>query len=134
MRFGVCILLAAVAAAQTAPTMKQLMLDLIHPASNNLLLLINRGGPNNEAEWAEARRSALTLAECGNLLTAPGLGRDQNQWLKDARTLADAGSAAYAAASAKDAKALAAAAERLDASCTDCHKQYRPNVFPSRPD
>jgi len=121
----------SVAAAQTnAPTMKQLMVDLIHPASNSILLLVNRGGPENGAEWAEARRSALALAECGDLLTIPGRARDQNQWLKDARALADAGSAAYAAASSKDIKSLQAAAEKLDLSCTTCHKHYRPNVFP----
>ena len=33
-------------------------------------------------------------------------------------------------AQAKDMKALAALAEPLDASCTMCHKHFRPNVFP----
>jgi hypothetical protein len=124
------ILLSVVTAQTTAPTMNQLMLDLIHPASNTILLLINRGGPENDAEWAEARRSALTLAECGNLLTMPGRARDQIQWLKDAKMLVDAGSAAYVVASAKDPKGLVASAEKLDTSCTTCHKHYRPNVFP----
>ena len=44
--------------------------------------------------------------------------------------LADIGAAGYKAAQAKDFKALAALTESLDASCTTCHKQYRPNVFP----
>ena len=44
--------------------------------------------------------------------------------------LVDAGNAAYKAAEAKNAQALAAVAAPLDASCTNCHKQYRPNVFP----
>jgi cytochrome c553 len=111
-------------------TTKQLMLDLIHPASNEILLLINRGGPKDENDWGAARRSALTLAESGNSLMAPGRARDQGDWAKDAKMLADAGAAAYRAAQAKDAQALAAVAEPLDASCTACHKQYRPNVFP----
>jgi hypothetical protein len=110
--------------------MKQLMLDLIHPASNQILLSIFRGGPKEEAEWASVRRSALTLAEAGPLLTARGRARDSAEWQKDVRLLAAAGAAAYKAAQAKDAKALAAAAELLDASCTACHKQFRPNVFP----
>ena len=55
-------------APQPVATMKQLMVDVIHPASNALLLLINRGGPSDDKEWAEARRSALILAESGNLL------------------------------------------------------------------
>ena len=134
---AVFILVGAFALAQTASktlppaaTMKQIMLDLIHPASNEILLSVYRGGPKNDAEWAAVRRSALVLAEAGTLLTVPGRARDQSDWPKDAKLLGDSGTAAYRAALAKDAQALAAIAELLDASCTTCHKQYRPNVFP----
>ncbi len=123
------LILASSALPQTEfATTKQLMLDLIHPASNDLLLSIFRGGPKDEAEWASARRSALTLAEAGNLLRARGPA--QPDWDRNSKLLSDAGAAAYKAAQAKDAKALAAVAEPLDASCTTCHKQFRPNVFP----
>jgi cytochrome c556 len=50
--------------------------------------------------------------------------------MKDAKLLADVGSSAYKAAQAKDGNALAALAGAVDASCTTCHKQYRPNVYP----
>jgi cytochrome c556 len=113
-----------------AATMKQLMVDFIHPASNDILLFVSRGAPNDEKEWAAVRRGALTLAESGNLLMLRGRARDQGDWMKDARLLVDAGTAAYKAAQAKDLKALAALADSFDASCTTCHKQYRPNVFP----
>jgi hypothetical protein len=111
-------------------SVKQLMLDLIHPSSNDILLAINRGGPKDEREWAAVRRSAVTLAESGNLLMLRGRARDQADWLKDAKLLVDAGNAAYKAAQAKDANALAAVGGAMDNSCTTCHKQYRPNVFP----
>jgi hypothetical protein len=111
-------------------SVKQLMLDLIHPASNDILLAIYRGGPNTETEWAAVRRAALTLAESGNLLMLRGRARDQGDWPKDAKLLVDAGNAAYKAAQAKDSNALSALAPALDASCTTCHKHYRPNVFP----
>jgi len=111
-------------------SVKQLMLDLIHPASNDILLAIYRGGPNTETEWAAVRRAAVTLAESGNLLMMRGRARDQGDWLKDAKLLVDAGNAAYKAAQAKDSNALVALAPALDASCTTCHKHYRPNVFP----
>jgi cytochrome c556 len=134
---GLFVLIAAIASAQTpaespqaVATMKQLMLDLIHPASNDILLFVNRGSPKADVEWAAVRRSALALAESGSLLTMPGRARDQGDWMKDAKTMADIGAAAYKAARAKDFPALAALAESLDASCTACHKQYRPNVFP----
>lgn len=115
--------------AHTA-TMKQLMLDMIHPASNDILFLVYRGGPANENEWATVRRSALTLAESGNLLMMPGRARDDADWSKDVKMLVDAGASAYKAAEAKNVQALAAVAAPLDSSCTNCHKQYRPNVFP----
>lgn len=116
--------------SQTAPTMKQLMLDLIHPASNDILLFVNRGAPKTDAEWAAVRRGAITLAESGTLLTTRPGARDQGDWTKNARMLADVGAAAYRAARSKDFKALASLTESLDASCTTCHQQYRPNVFP----
>jgi cytochrome c556 len=126
-----CVVVLAVmetlAFAQAPATMKEIMLDLIHPASNDILLYVNRGAPKSDAEWAVVRRSALTLQESGDLLAKRN---SQDDWQKDAKMLADAGAAAYQAAQAKDFQALAALTESLDASCTTCHKQYRPNVFP----
>jgi cytochrome c556 len=134
---GTLFLVGAAALAQapsepfpTAASVKQLMLDLIHPSSNDILLVIYRGGPKDDQEWAAVRRAAVTLAESGNLLMMPGRVRDRADWMKDAKLLVDAGNAAYKAAQAKDGNALAALAGALDASCTTCHKQYRPNVFP----
>ena|ERR1700733_6146074 len=125
---AVFILAGAAAWAQTA-TMKQLMLDLIHPASNDIQLFVNRGAPKSDAEWALVRRSALTLAESGDLLTTRGQNF-QGDWAKDAKALSDVGTAAYKAAQAKDFATLAGLTDSLDASCTNCHKQFRPNVFP----
>jgi len=125
---GLLLLASSALSQPDSATTKQLMLDLVHPASNDLLLSIFRGGPKDDSEWAAVRRSALSLAESGNLLRARGPA--QPEWARDAKLLSDAGAAAYKAAQAKDAKALAAVAEPLDASCTTCHKQFRPNVFP----
>ena len=115
--------------AQAPASMKQLMLDLIHPASNEILLFVNRGAPKSDSEWAAVRRSALTLEEAGALLTMHGPANDQG-WAKDAKLLGDAGAAVYKAAQARDLNAVAVLTDALDASCTTCHKQYRPNVFP----
>ncbi len=129
---GILFLAGTIAFAQA--TIRQLMLDLIYPSSNEILLAIYRGGPpdkpKDEKEWAVVRRAAVTLAESGNMLTMRGRARDQGDWIKDAKLLVDAGNAAYKAAQAKDANALAALAGTIDVSCTTCHKQYRPNVFP----
>lgn len=128
-RSWIALFMLTGAFAQAPATMKQLMLDLIHPASNEILLFVNRGAPKTEQDWAAVRRSALTLAESGDLLISRGRSGDSD-WIKDSQALADVGTAAYHAAQAKDLSALAALTHSLDASCTTCHKQYRPNVFP----
>jgi len=112
---------------QPVASMKQLMLEVIYPASNNVLLAINRE-PADDKEWAEVRRGALMLAESGNLLI---MRNRAAAWVADAKLLMDAGAAAYKAAEAKDPRALVAVADRIDTSCTTCHKQYRPAIFPS---
>ena len=127
---GLLLLAGAALAQEPVATMKQLMVDMIYPASNEILLVVNRGGPSDEKEWTAVRRSAMTLAESGNLLMMRGRARDQGDWMKDAKMLVDAGTAAYKAAEARDPNALARLTEQLDASCTTCHKQYRSNVFP----
>lgn len=119
---------------QTQPvgTMMELMYSMVHPASNAILLTVNRGGPQNDKDWAAVQSSAVQLAESGNILMMRGRARDQGEWIKDAKALVDVGAAAYKAAKAKDANALAALTGPLDASCVNCHKQYRPNVHPKQ--
>jgi len=131
---ALCLLLPRSAVAQAPPsdtlqpvaTMKQLMLEIIHPASNDILLAVNRGPLRTDQEWARVRRGAIVLAESGNLLIMRNRASD---WVNEARSLIEVGSAAYKAADAKDQKALAALTDRLDATCTSCHKKFRPALF-----
>ena len=130
------VVLAAGAAVAQAPesqpvgTMREFMTSVVYPPTNELLLSMNRGAPANAREWAAVQRSAIQLAESGNLLMMRGRAMDQGQWLKEARGLVDVGAAAYKAAGAKDALALRALEAPLNASCVNCHRQYRPNVHP----
>src|SRR5439155_17870696 len=66
-------------------SVKQLMLDLIHPSSNDILFAIYRGGPKDDQEWAAVRRSAVTLAESGNLLMLRARALHQGDWMRDAK-------------------------------------------------
>jgi len=111
---------------QIVGTMSQLMIDIIYPTSNDIFY-IERTPPSNDWEWAAIERTALILAESGNLLMMPGRARDQGDWIKDSKMLVDAGNAAFKAAKAKDMDAVLAVNEQLVASCTTCHQQYRPN-------
>jgi len=118
-------------AYQPVGTMAEFMTSMVHPNSNDILLSITRGGPQNDKEWMALQKSAVALAEAGNLLIMRGRAF-QGDWNKDAKMLVDAGNATYKAAKAKDPKALTDLSAQIDASCTACHKQYRPNVYPKQ--
>ena len=129
---AVCLVSPSAIAQAPAPefqpvaTMKQLMVEIIHPASNEILLAVNRGQLRSDQEWAAVRRAALALAESGNLLIMRNRAGD---WVAESRSLIDVGTAVYKAADAKDAKAVASLTDRIDASCTSCHKRFRPALF-----
>lgn len=66
------------------------------------------------------------LAETGNLLLLPGRAKDNDQWMKNAEALVDAGSAAFKAANSKDANALTHIGDKIDETCETCHAKYLP--------
>jgi len=112
---------------QVIDSMSDLMVSMVYPATNNILLFVYRGGPQTDTDWASVQRSAVLLAESGNVLLMRGPAGDQGDWAKDAKALVDAGAATYKAARAKDTRALLAVDQPVNASCVNCHKQYRFN-------
>ena len=131
---GVLLLVGAAMAqdsgtAQPVGSMSDIMVSMIYPAANEILIFANRA-PADDKEWIALQRSAVRLGESGNLLMMRGHALNQGDWIKDAKLLVDVGAAAYKAAKAKDANAVAALQDQINASCTTCHKQYRPNVYP----
>src|SRR5207244_10471640 len=64
--------------------------DRHRTASDFILLVVNRRGPADEREWAEIRRSAMTIAESANLLIMRNRNAD---WVGDARALTEIGRA-----------------------------------------
>jgi mono/diheme cytochrome c family protein len=108
-------------------SMSDLMVSMVYPPTNNILLFVYRGGPQSDADWASVQRSAVLLAESGNVLLMRGPTGDPGDWAKDAKALVDAGAATYKAARARDTRALLAVDQPINASCVNCHKQYRFN-------
>jgi cytochrome c556 len=113
---------------QAVGTMSDIMVSMVYPAANSLLLSIYRGGPQDDQEWAAVKHSAVLLAESGSVLLMRGPAGGQGDWAQDAKMLVDVGAAAYKAAGSKDANALLAVAQPLNAACATCHKQYRANI------
>jgi hypothetical protein len=136
MRFvrmaGVLLVLLAGSAMAQAPTFQpvgtihQIMLGIVKPASDVIFAVPNHK-PKTEQEWAIIQNNALTLAEAGNLLMLPGRAKDNGEWIKDAKSLVGAGSEAFTAANAKDAKALEDIGDKIEDTCEACHAKYLPN-------
>jgi hypothetical protein len=107
-------------------TMSELMVKIIYPTSDAVFYITTRT-PKDDAEWNDLQAKTLMLAESGNLLLLPIYARDQDRWMKDAKLMLDAGTAAFKAAKAKDLPALEALNDQLYESCVTCHQHYRAN-------
>jgi cytochrome c556 len=139
MRGLVLFLIAGAAAMAQAPTtfqpvgtMRQLMIDMIYPASD-AIFYVDRDSPKKPQDWELLRMQALTLAESGNLLMMDGRARDQKNWILESKMLIDIGGKAYKAAQTKDVEGIRALNDSLNAACVVCHYQYRPGYHRRRP-
>lgn len=117
-------------AAGTAPkptTTKELMLDLIYPASD-ALFYVDEDDVKSPVEWNRLSERALALSQAAIALTTPGQawGGNSDQWKADAKLLLDVSLKAFRGAKAKDLAALQALNAELYESCQSCHVHYRP--------
>jgi hypothetical protein len=110
-----------------AATMKELMVDLIFPTSNELFY-VSRNEPKTDGEWMRLEMNFLALAESASALMAPPRARDQGQWMKDGKLLLDVAVKAYRYAKARDYAALTTPElnEEIYEACQACHVNYRP--------
>jgi hypothetical protein len=111
--------------ARPVDTVSELMVQVVYPTSDAVFYIETRT-PETEAGWIELQAKLLVLAESANLLMMPGRAKDQDKWMKDAKLMLDAGTAAYRAARRRDVAAITAASEPLLTSCITCHQDYRP--------
>lgn len=117
---------------QTAPgphpvgNMGELMRLVIYPTSDAVFYISTRT-PRTDAEWTDLQAKTLMLAESANLLMLPGLARDRDRWMADAKLMLDAGTDAFKAARGRNLEALEAVNDALYESCVSCHRHYRPN-------
>lgn len=83
--------------------------------------------------WEKVENSALALAESANLILIPGrvcsngkpVPVEREDFQKAAKTLADAGMAAYKAAQSKNLDAMVEVSGTVADACAICHETYR---------
>jgi cytochrome c556 len=80
----------------------------------------------NAAGWTKTKGDADRLHAVALKLQDPKIGKTtEPEWNKQAKAFADLSAAASKAAAAKDAKALAQAANDMSDNCAACHKVYK---------
>jgi hypothetical protein len=112
-------------ALKSIGTMKELMVNLIFPTSNEIFY-VGRNEQKSEKDWLDLQNNALMLGESANILMAENRARDKDRWMKDAKLLWDAGDKAFKAAKARDLEGLKALNGDLYEACQSCHEHYRP--------
>ena len=114
-------------AAPKPVTTKELMLDLIYPASD-ALFYVDSDDVKTAVEWNRLSERALALSQAALALTTPGQawGGNSDQWKADAKLLLDVSLKAYRGAKEKNLEAIQALNAELYESCQSCHVHYRP--------
>ena len=120
-----CGFVLPILAAPAQPSLKDVMVKVVEPASN-ALFYISREPPQSDEQWKTLQGQALMLLEIANSLTTPARAKDKRQWMRDAKLLIDASAAAYEAANAKSLTALEALNDPLYTACATCHEHYLP--------
>jgi hypothetical protein len=83
--------------------------------------------PETDEDWEEVWAAGVSLAESGNLLMMPPRAVD-DEWIRLAGEMVDAGAEAAAAALSRDPEAVLAAGEVVYNVCVACHERYVPDV------
>ena len=128
------------AAAPPAPSLppvasvKQIMAGIVMPAAyvvfDSVSTIVDKDGvqenqPRTDEEWARVGANAAVLIESANMLLVGNRAVDQDDWVKMAKAMADAGDIALRAAEAKKPEGILEAGEAINKSCDNCHEKYQ---------
>jgi hypothetical protein len=116
------------------PQVKKMMKPTVDKASTDLFNVASAADPENGPDqklpdakgWAAAKANADKLHAVALKLQDPKIGKTtEPEWNKHAKVFVDLTAVASKAAAAKDAKALAQAANDMSDNCAACHKVYK---------
>ena len=87
--------------------------------------------PQTDADWRELERRAVQLELSGTLLSVPGIGPLDEQWVAEphwqnwAASLREVGRNAFAAVKARDLDTIAMVGGQLVDTCEGCHRDFK---------
>lgn len=112
-----------VAAPPSVATSRQIMLGLVVPAAD-VVWSVATAEPADDAAWEKVQASAVMTTEAGGLMMTGVRVVDQAEWLTYAKAMADAATAAAAAAAEKNVDKLSDTGNTLYETCDACHAKY----------
>jgi glycerol-3-phosphate dehydrogenase len=92
--------------------------------SSEVIFTVASEPPADPQQWEAVRKSAVVLAESGDLLMTGGRAKDNTTWRKMARELVTQAQATLKAAEARNSKALSKAGDDAYLTCEACHGRY----------
>lgn len=116
------------------PKVKAQMKNVVDKTSTALFNTASEADPENgpdqklpnAAGWAKVKADADKLKKVADMMLDPKIGKtSEANWKKYAVEMSDLSVAIAKAATAKDAKKLAQAANDLSDNCAACHKIYK---------
>jgi hypothetical protein len=110
-------------AAKAAATVKQVMVTMTVPSSDAIFAAASEP-PKDGEQWVAVRKSAMMLAESGNLLMTGGRAKDNTTWMGMAREMVKQAEATLKAVEARNSDALAKAGDDVYLTCEVCHARY----------
>lgn len=122
---------------QTVATTEELMNAVLDPAVDVIwdavgYVVTSEGTfekkPESDEDWAALRASALTLAESGNLLMIGNRSGGSPEWIAQSQALIDQSRRVIQAIDKKDKDALFTIGGDIYDVCTNCHRQFSPDI------
>jgi hypothetical protein len=110
-------------ASRDTTNVKQVMLTMTIPASDAIFTAASEP-PKDDHMWQEVKKSALVLAESGELLLSKDLAKDNAMWAELSHALITHAKVASKAVDARNAEALAQVADDMYTTCKACHDEY----------
>lgn len=111
-------------------SLNTVMVAMVNQAADPLWVAAWRN-PESDADWRELERRAVQLELSGTLLTVPGTGPLDGQWVANplwqnwATALRDVGASAVAAVKIRDIDEIATVGGQIVDICEGCHRDFK---------
>jgi len=112
------------------------MVGMIDHSADFLFAIGNGDMPRNENDWHQVSNSAYEIMLGGTIITIPGTGQFDREWVQNPEwielsgdmTQIGADALKLAEAKSTDVDAWRAVGDRLIQNCMNCHQKFKPEI------